>query len=194
MLCTQRVWKRGWKNAYCCSHSHNSVIHTGQQTEAIWVSMDSLFHKQTVVDTQWNLIRPFKVGNSDNATMWTNLMVIILSEINQTKKGEMFCDSTSLRYPNKSNPKPEEAESDYQGSKTVHVSQNPPSFPWGNWLLMTSPKIIGSHIQSNECRHNFIMYTNLTQTSQQTKGKIVSMVPQLCLKLYLQCLSFAYEI
>ena len=127
-----------------------------------------------------------------------NLMVIILSEINQTKKGEMFCDSTSMRYPNKSNPKPEEAESDYQGSKTVHVSQNPPSFPWGNWLLMTSPKpiiqIIGSHIQSNECRHNFTMYTNLTQTSQQTKGKIVSMVPQLCLKLYLQYLSFAYEI
>ena len=96
------------------------------------MSMDSQFHKQTVVDTQWNLIRPFKVGNSDNATMWTNLMVIILSEINQTKKGEMFCDSTSMRYPNKSNPKPEEAESDYQGSKTVHVSQNPPSFPWGN--------------------------------------------------------------
>lgn len=41
---------------------------------------------------------------------------------------------------------------------------------------------------------NFTMYTNLTQTSQQTKGKIVSMVPQLCLKLYLQYLSFAYEI
>ena len=35
-----------------------------------------------------------KEGNSDNATMWTNLMVIILSEINQTKKGETFCDST----------------------------------------------------------------------------------------------------
>ena len=160
--------------------------------------MDSQFHKQTVVDTQWNLIRPFKVGNSDNATMWTNLMVIILSEINQTKKGETFRDSTSMKYPNKSSPKPEEAESDSQGSKTVHVSQNPPSFPWGNWLLMTSPKpiiqIIGSHIQSNECRHNFTMYTNLTQTSQQRKGKIVSMVPQLCLKLYLQYLSFAYEI
>ena len=58
------------------------------------MSMDSQFHKQTVVDTQWNLIWPFKVGNSDNATMWTNLMVIILSEINQTKKGETFCDST----------------------------------------------------------------------------------------------------
>ena len=58
------------------------------------MSMDSQFHKQTVVDTHWNLIRPFKVGNSDNATMWTNLMVIILSEINQTKKGETFCDST----------------------------------------------------------------------------------------------------
>ena len=39
------------------------------------------FHKQTVVYTQWNLIRPFKVSNSDNATMWTNLMVIRLSEI-----------------------------------------------------------------------------------------------------------------
>ena len=63
---------------------------------------------------------------------------------------------------------------------------------------MTSPKpiiqIIGSHIQSNECRYNFTMYTNLTQMSQQTKGKIVSMVPQLCLKLYLQYLSSAYEI
>ena len=70
--------------------------------------MDSQFHKQTVVDTQWNLIQPFKVGNSDNATMWTNLMVIILSEINQTKKGEMFRDSTSMKYPNKSSPKPEE--------------------------------------------------------------------------------------
>ena len=71
------------------------------------MSMDSQFHKQTVVDTQWNLIWPFKVGNSVNATMRTNLMVIILSEINQTKKGETFCDSTSMRYPNKSNPKPE---------------------------------------------------------------------------------------
>ena len=70
--------------------------------------MDSKFHKQTVVDTQWNLIQPFKVGNSDNATMWTNLMVIILSEINQTKIGETFCDSTSMTYPNKSSPKPEE--------------------------------------------------------------------------------------
>ena len=78
------------------------------------------------------MIWPFKVGNSDNATMWTNLMVIILSEINQTKKGQMFCDSTSMRYPNKTNPKPKEAESDCQGSKTVHVSWNLPSFPWGN--------------------------------------------------------------
>ena len=26
------------------------------------------FHKQTVVYTQWNLIRPFKVSNSDNAS------------------------------------------------------------------------------------------------------------------------------
>ena len=71
------------------------------------MSMDSQFHKQTVVDTQWNLIQPFKVGNSDNATMWTNLMVIILREINQTKKGETFRDSTSMKYPNKSSPKPE---------------------------------------------------------------------------------------
>jgi hypothetical protein len=81
------------------------------------MSMDSQFHKQTVVDTQWNLIRPFNVGNSDNATMWTNLMVIILSEINQTKKGETFCDSTG--------------QIQSQGLKTVHVSQNLPSFPWG---------------------------------------------------------------
>ena len=57
------------------------------------MSMDSQFHKQTVVDTQWNLIQPFKVGNSDNATMWTNLMVIILREINQTKIGITFCFS-----------------------------------------------------------------------------------------------------
>ena len=96
------------------------------------MSMDSQFHKQTVVDTQWNLIWPFKVGNSDNATMRTNLMVIIVSEINQTKKGQTFCDSTSMRYPNKSNPKPEKAVSDAQGEKTVHVSWNPLSFPWGN--------------------------------------------------------------
>ena len=187
MLCTQKVWKRGWKNASFCSHSHNSMIHTGQQTEAISVSMDSQFHKQTVVWTQWNLIRPFKVGNSDNATMWTNLMVIILSEINQAKKGQTFCNSTRMRYPNKSNPKPEEAESDSQGSKTFHVSWNPPSFPWGKWLPVTSPKpiiqIIGSNIQSNECRHNFTIYTNLTQTSQQTKSKTVSMVPKFCLKV-----------
>ena len=86
----------------------------------------------TLVYTQWNMIQPLKVSNSDNATMWTNLMVIILSEINQTKKGQTFCDSTSMRYPNKSNPKPERAESDSQGSKRVHVSWTPPSFPWGN--------------------------------------------------------------
>ena len=78
------------------------------------------------------MIQPFKDGYSDNATMWMNLMMIILSEINQAKKGQTFCDSTSMRYPNKSNPKPEEAESDSQGLKTVHVSRNPPSFPWGN--------------------------------------------------------------
>ena len=78
------------------------------------------------------MIPPLKVGNSDDATMWTKLMVIILSEINLTKKQQMFCDSTSMRYPNKSNPKPEKAESDPQGSKRVHVSWTPPSFPWGN--------------------------------------------------------------
>jgi len=85
------------------------------------MSMDSQFHKQTVVDTQWNLIRPFKVGNSDNATMWTNLMVIILSEINQTKKGETFCDSTGQ----------------IQSQKKQKVIKDSscfmdPSFPWGN--------------------------------------------------------------
>ena len=78
------------------------------------------------------MIQPLKVSNSDNATMWMNLMVIILSEINQNKKGQTFCDSTSMRYPNKSNPKPEKAVSDAQGEKTVHVSWTPPSFPWGN--------------------------------------------------------------
>ena len=98
------------------------MSHTGQQTEAIYVSMDSQFHKQTAVYTQWNMIQPFKDSNSDNATMWMNLMVITLSEINQTKKGQTFCDPTSMRYPNKSNPKPEKAESESQGSKTVHVS------------------------------------------------------------------------
>ena len=60
------------------------------------------------------MIPPLKVGNSDDATMWTKLMVIILSEINQTKKQQMFCDSTSMRYPNKSNPKPEKSKSDPQ--------------------------------------------------------------------------------
>ena len=73
------------------------------------------------------MIQPFKVGNSDNTTMWMNLTVIIVSEINQTKKGQTFCDSTSMRYPNKSNPKPEKAESDSQGSKRVHVSWTPVS-------------------------------------------------------------------
>ena len=73
------------------------------------------------------MIQPLKVSNSDNATMWTNLMVIILSEINQNKRGQTFCDSTSMRYPNKSNPKPEEAESDSQGLKRVHVSWTPVS-------------------------------------------------------------------
>ena len=119
------------KNTYFCSHIHNSMIHTGQQTEAIQVSMDSQFHKQTVVYTQWNMIRPFKDSNSDIATMW-NFRVIILSNIIQTKPGQTFCYSTSTRYPNKSNQKPEKAESDSQGLKTVHVSRNPPSFPLGN--------------------------------------------------------------
>ena len=73
------------------------------------------------------MIRPFKVGYSDNTTMWTNFTVIIVSEINQTKKGQTFCDSTSMRYPNKSNPKPEKAESDSQGSNRVHVSWTPVS-------------------------------------------------------------------
>ena len=64
------------------------------------------------------------------------LCSFILSEINQTKKGETFCDSTSMRYLNKSNPKPEKAESDSQGLKTVHVSGIYPvslggsDFPW----------------------------------------------------------------
>lgn len=78
------------------------------------------------------MIQPFKDGNSDNATIWINLRVIILSEIHQTKKGQTFCDSASMRYPNKSNPKPEKAESDSQGTNTVHVSWNTPSFLQGN--------------------------------------------------------------
>ena len=128
--------EKGLKNAYFCSHSHNSVIHTGQQTEAIWVSMDSQFHKQTVVDTQWNLIQPFKVGNSDNATMWTNLMVIILREINQTKIGETFCDSTSMTYPNKSSPKPEKQKviprdpRQFMFHRTRPVSLGETDFSW----------------------------------------------------------------
>ena len=47
------------KNAYFYTHIHNCIIHTGQQTEAIRVSMNIQFHKQTVVYTQWNMIRPF---------------------------------------------------------------------------------------------------------------------------------------
>ena len=54
--------------------------------EGIQVSTDRQFHKQTVVYTQWNMIQPLKVGNSDNATMWMRLIVIMLSETNQTKK------------------------------------------------------------------------------------------------------------
>ena len=107
--------------------------------------MDSQFHKRTVVDTQWNLIRPFKVGNSDNATMWTNLMVIILSEINQTKKGETFCDSTSMRYPNKSNPKPEEAER-FPGIEDSSCFTEPAQFPLGK---LTSPDISKTNYTNN---------------------------------------------
>ena len=189
MLCTQEVWERGLKKfifLQSYSQQHDSHWPTNRSNPSVHGSQ---FHKQTVVYTQWNMTQPLKVGNSDNATMWTKLMVIILSEINQTNKGQTFCDSTSMRYPNKSNPKPEKAKSDPQESKRIHVAWTPLSIPWGNWLPMTSLKpiiqITGSHIQSNECRHKFTIYTNLTQTSQQTKGKTVSMVPQLCLKLYL---------
>ena len=132
MLCTQKIWEKGLKKCIFLqsySQQHDSHWPTNRSNLSVHGSQ---FHKQTVVYTQWNMIWPFKVGNSDNATMWTNLMVIILSEINQTKKGQTFCDSTSMRYPNKSNPKPERAESDSQGSKRVHVSWTPPSFPWGN--------------------------------------------------------------
>ena len=38
------------------------------------------------------------------------------------------------------------------------------------------------------------VYTKLTQTSQQTKGKTVSVAPQLSLKLYIQYLTSAYKI
>ncbi len=40
-----------------------------------------------------------------HATMWMNLEVIMLSETSQTRKGQTFYDSTSMRYPDKSNPK-----------------------------------------------------------------------------------------
>ena len=106
------------------SQQHDSHWPTNRSNLSVH---SSPLHKQTVVDTQWNMIQPFKVGNSDNTTMWMNLTVIIVSEINQTKKGQTFCDSTSMRYPNKSNPKPEKAESDSQGSKRVHVSRTPVS-------------------------------------------------------------------
>ena len=146
-----------------------------------------------MVDMQWNMIRPFKVGNSDNEPYGH---YIKWNKPDQKRRNVLWFHLYDISKQVKS--KAIKTESNSQGSKTVHVSQNPPSFPWGNWLLMTSPnpiiQIIGSHIQSNECRHNFTMYTNLTQTSQQTKGKIVSMVPQLCLKLYLQYFSSAYEI
>ena len=52
--------------------------------------MDRQFHKQTAVYTQWNMTQPLKAGNSDNATMWMNLIVIMLSETNQTKDRQTF--------------------------------------------------------------------------------------------------------
>ena len=71
-------------------HVHNSITHTGQEMEGIQVSMDRQFHKQTAVYTQWNMTQPLKAGNSDNATMWMNLIVIMLSETNQTKDRQTF--------------------------------------------------------------------------------------------------------
>ena len=65
--------------------------------EGIQVSMDRQFHKQTVLYTKWNMIHPLKVSNSDNATMWMSLIVIMLSETNQTKKGHTPCDFASMR-------------------------------------------------------------------------------------------------
>ena len=63
----KRFEKTCWKKLiYFYTHIHNSIIHTGQQTEGIQVSMDRQFHKQTVVYTQWNMIQPLKVGTSDN--------------------------------------------------------------------------------------------------------------------------------
>ena len=52
--------------------------------------MDRQFHKQTAVYTQWNMTQPLKAGNSDNATMWMNPIVIMLSETNQTKDRQTF--------------------------------------------------------------------------------------------------------
>ena len=121
MLCTQKDWERGLKKRILLpsySQQHDSHWQTNRSNRSVHGSQ---FHKQTVVYTQWNLIRPFKVSNSDNATMWTNLMVIRLSEINQTKKRQTFCDSAHMRYPNKSNLS-EIAESDSDRSKRVHVS------------------------------------------------------------------------
>ena len=53
------------------------------------------------------MIQTSKLGNSGNAKMWISLVVITLSKTNQTKKGQTFCDSTSKKYPNKSNSKTE---------------------------------------------------------------------------------------
>ena len=85
------------KNKHFYTHIHNSIIHTGQKMEGIQVSMGRQFHKQTVVYTRLNMIQPLKLGNPDNATMWMNLIVIMLSETNQTKTGQTSCDSASMR-------------------------------------------------------------------------------------------------
>ena len=89
----KRFEKNGLKkNKLIFLHSYS-----GKQLEGIQVSMDRQFHKQTAVYTQWNMIQPLKTGDSDNATMWMNLIIIMLSETNKTKKGQTFCDSTSMR-------------------------------------------------------------------------------------------------
>ena len=78
-------------------HSYSQQHYSHWPTNRRNPSVHGQFHKQTVVYTQWNISQPLKVGNSDNATMWMNLIVIILSETNQTKKGQTFCDSASMR-------------------------------------------------------------------------------------------------
>lgn len=165
-LCTQKDWERGlkkWILLPSYSQQHDSHWQTNRSDLSVHGSQ---FHKQTVVYTQWNLIRPFKVSNSDNATMWTNLMVIRSCEINQTKKRQTFCDSTHMRYPNKSNLS-EIAEWFRPIEKSSCFMDL--SFPWKNWLPVISPKpirqIIGSYIQSNECRHNVIYSVHQTHSN-----------------------------